>query len=225
MVNFIRICFFHTFHTYHFFLYIGVWRYIYTRINGPRIRAAIDSSLDLDPTNQSSCICVSLLNIRHDCFHTMHPRNIMLDAQMDLELMLTLRTSPGFALSYVGTLQSMPLVVPSGVQSTANWHPGATRKVLEPGRCHRGQARQGEEPQNCPCRSPLPAEWTLWGRKWSPNDLQNDTILETWPNVKTALPSRRQLNYKPVDVSRRVPRNSAEYRGIRKTRFWEVWRA
>ena len=127
------------------------------------------------PTNQSSCICVSLLNSRHDCFHTMHPRNTMLDTQMDLELMLTLRASPGFALSYVGTqnesqmtsktLQSMPLVVPSGVQSTASWHPGATRKVLEPGRCHRGQARQGEEPQNCPRRGPLPAELTLWVTK------------------------------------------------------------
>ena len=46
------------------------------------------------PTNQSSCICVSLLNSRHDCFHTMHPRNTMLDTQMDLELMLTLWASP-----------------------------------------------------------------------------------------------------------------------------------
>ena len=30
--------------------------------------------------------------------------------------------------------------------------------------------------------------------------------------MKTALPSRRELNFEPVDVSRRVPRKSANYR-------------
>ena len=103
-----------------------IYIYIYTRINGPRIRAAIDSSLDLDPTNQSSCICVSLLSIRHDCFHTMHPRNIMLDAQMDLELMLTLRASPGFALSYVGTQNESQMtskMPQSKPPSGAEWRP------------------------------------------------------------------------------------------------------
>ena len=30
--------------------------------------------------------------------------------------------------------------------------------------------------------------------KWMPNGTQNGACLEAWPNVKTALPSRRKLN-------------------------------
>ena len=46
---------------------------------------------------------------------------------------------------------------------------------------------------------------------------QNDAILETWPKVKTALPSGRELNYWPVDVSRRVPRNNLIFGVVGKT--------
>ena len=42
------------------------------------------------PTFQSSGICVSLLNSGHDCFHTVHPSNAVLDPPIDLEMMLTL---------------------------------------------------------------------------------------------------------------------------------------
>ena len=34
--------------------------------------------------------------------------------------------------------------------------------------------------------------------------------------MKTALPSRRELNCEPVDVSRRVPRKNANYMGGQK---------
>ena len=40
--------------------------------------------------------------------------------------------------------------------------------------------------------------------------------LEAWPNVKTALPSRRELNFNPPDVSQRVCRNNANLERVRK---------
>ena len=70
-----------------------------SRINGPRICASIDSSLDLDP-----------------------PRLV----------------EKHLSKSFLRRKMSL-LMVLSGVQSTVSRHPGATKKVFEPG-------RQGEEP-------------------------------------------------------------------------------
>ena len=34
----------------------------------------------------------------------------------------------------------------------------------------------------------------MWVMKWMQNGTQNGACLEVWPNVETALPSRRELN-------------------------------